>query len=218
MKKTIISVCLSVTVTLLFAQSNNPFKQRGEDLVASLGIITADPGFNPSNGFDQATIDRYKAMIPSKSDMNESLAGEIVKTIKSPDFNFEKFVRESPLSVFSQDILLDVFNAGSGSKKGFSQKVTNAVNAVNANGTIERQEKELVLTLLSFAYEINNSPVAGLDRKKQHDCLVTGPDGTGTLPCWMLGAAAGAILGGQICGGPCAIGGAIIGSIAGALS
>ncbi|MES2778118.1 MAG: hypothetical protein V4722_28340 [Bacteroidota bacterium] len=219
MKKILVSICFSFTAILLVAQTNNPYKQRGEDLVSSLGIIRADPGFNLSNGFDQATIDKYRAMIPTKSSMTESLAGEIVSTIKGPGFNFEKFIRESPLSVFSQDILLGIFNSAGKNIKTFSQKITEAVDAVNANVDLESGEKELVLTLLSFAYQLHETPVAVMDRRnKTNPCYVTTANGTEPIDCWVFGAMAGGVIGWYICGAWCAIGGAIIGGIAGALS
>jgi hypothetical protein len=201
--------------SISFSQSNNPYNQRGIDYMASLSIITNDIRNHTVSDINQTTIDRYSSLIPLQTQASTEMASTIIRTVKSPGFTLSGFIDNSSLSSDAKQSFRDAFLiTGERSWNEYQSDLVSKVNAIK-NGRLPTDEKELLLSLIAVTY--NASP-ALQGRSGEAICTAFGAEGSGPIPCWVAGAAVGAVVGFRICGVWCALGGAVIGGVVGSMS
>lgn len=216
MKNLLLMIALVAIVIDSFSQKNNPLNQRGLDFVASIDIISADFNAGKVKAFDQETILSYSKVLPLQHTASVDLAANVVRTIKDPGYRFLDVVNNSSLSDFSKDLLPKLINTERLSIEHFRNSLSNMVQEITSE-KISPSEKELLLSLTAISYNIAANSSLG----RGANCYFDGPNGTVALnreECITAGAMMGGLLGFSICGPWCALGGAIVGSIAVALS
>lgn len=209
-----IAAILLLTNTVSFAQSNNPYNQSGIEYMTSLKMISNDVRTRGVSDFNQSTLDYYSNLIPLRSQATTEMASTILKTVKSSSFNLTNFIDNSTLSVNAKQSLKDVFKSPLGQswqdyQLGLASKTENI-----KNGSLQAKEKELLLSIIAITY--NATPLQQTNSAST-ECIAFGEEGSGPIPCWVVGAVVGAVVGNLICGPLCAVGGAIIGGVIGTL-
>lgn len=214
MKKFLLTMFVFLFTFLLKAQENNPYNQFGPDYVKSVKLITEDFKAGKVKEFTKETLEEYSKKIPLKNEVNMDIVSAVFKTIKSRDFDFVKFIDQSSLSEISKNTFITL--ATNPEKldleklRGYMQIKVDEIQ----KSDISNSEKEMVLSLVAIAYSTSFEPL----ERANSNCEASGPQGTGPIPCIVAGVIGGGIIGWEICGLWCGIGGAIIGGIAGALS
>jgi hypothetical protein len=217
MKKIInlfIVAILLLTNTGSFAQSNNPYSQRGIDYMTSLRMISDDARTRGVNDFNQSTLDYYSNLIPLRGQATTEMASTILRTVKSSNFTLLNFIDNSTLSVNAKQSLKDIFKAPVGQSRQDYQLGLASKADIIKNGKLQNGEKELLLSVIAITY--NATPLQQINSASA-ECIAFGEGGSGSIPCWVAGATLGAIIGWQICGIWCSLGGAVIGGVIGAL-
>jgi hypothetical protein len=87
MKKITTLLTIVLCCATVFAQTNNPFNQRGIDYVKSYNIIASDYKAGKITTVSDSTIQYYLTRIPLKTQMTSSQANSVLRTLKTPGFN-----------------------------------------------------------------------------------------------------------------------------------
>ena len=96
--KTLFTCFFAVLFSLsLQAQPNNPYDQTGRDFVKSCQILMAELTKGGIKTIDEPAIKKMQSMIPSKTQMNPSLAGEIMKNVKQDPLPLSSVLKNSSL-------------------------------------------------------------------------------------------------------------------------
>ncbi|HMI79927.1 MAG TPA: hypothetical protein VK484_14105 [Ferruginibacter sp.] len=204
--------------TVSLAQSNNPYDQRGIDYMSSLQIISNDVKNRGVKDLNQSTLDYYSRKIPLQTQASEEMAGTILRTIKTPGFKLSAFVDNSALSKDAKRAIKDIYTGSRDmAPEAFRAALVSKVDNINEMA-LASAEKELVLSLAAITYHAVSSSdqLRAPDNPSVH-CEVFGEGGSAPIPCWVAGTVIGATIGFQICGAWCALGGAVIGGVIGAL-
>ena len=190
-----------MTTFFSFAQSNNPYNQRGLDYVASIKLITNDYYDGKVKAFNEESINYYSAMIPLQTQTKPSLemVSSITKGIKNPGFNLAHSIETSPLSEFSKSIISETWNIQN--SPGTLKELAAEVDKINRSN-VSRSEKEDLLSLVAISYNVSS------EKLKDSGFAGKYPNPGGLT----AGAFFGFIIGGIF--GP---GGAVIGMVAGGL-
>lgn len=213
MKTLILKLAFAMTPVFCFAQSNNPYNQRGLDYITSVNIISGDFNAGKVKGFTEETIRNYTKIIPLQTQVTMDMVSMIVKSSKGPNYNLEAALKSSSLSSFGKQLYRDLVNPKKLSLKEFNNVLANKVDEVNKS-KLAPAEKEFLLSMIAITYHgLAANPVA-----KNAECYIETEQGSGTIPCPLAGALVGAAFGFSICGPWCALGGAVVGAILGSLS
>ena len=150
-------------------------------------------------------------MIPLQNQGSLDLTSRIVKTVKAPGFNFYDFINSSTLSSFAKNMYPQLINLKGKSADEFRKLLSEKVGEINL-AKIDRNEKELLLSVAALSYNSSYNAVAG-----RGTCDLQGSDGTVVTltngQCITVFAAVGAYIGFQICGIWCGLGGAVVGGL-----
>lgn len=205
---------LSFFSTMSIAQKNNPYNQRGVDFVTSVNLVSNDFNAGLVKDFTQESLNKYSKMIPLQNQVSLDLTSRIVKAVKAPGFNFYDFINNSTLSSYAKNMYPQLINPKGKSADEFRKTLSEKVGEINL-AKIDRNEKELLLSVAAISFNSSNNPVAG-----RSSCELQSPEGTVTLThtqCIVAFAAAGAYIGFQICGVWCGLGGAVVGGLVAAI-
>ena len=201
MKTIFISTALLMLTCYSFAQSNNPYNQRGLDYVASIKLITNDYYAGKVKEFNKETIDYYAAKIPLQTQTKPTMemVSSIAKGLKAPGFNLPQSIESSSLSEFSKETISETWNIQNSpdALKGLVAEV-DKINESNISGS----EKENLLSLVAISYNVCNERIKDSGFAGRYPSLG--------------GLTAGAFFG-FIIGGVFGPGGAFIGMVAGGL-
>ena len=204
---------LSFTSITGFAQSNNPYNQRGLDYVSSLDIIANDFNNGKVKEFNEETIAYYSASLPLRGQASTEMAASIFKTLKTPDFSISKFIDESKFSETGKSVCRDIFFGEKGmSEEAYKERLVSKVDDLN-KAELDEAEKETLLSVIAIVYHTQPATQA----TQRLSCHAALGDLTTPMSCIAVGAAMGGFLGYTICGPACGIGGAIIGGVVGAI-
>jgi hypothetical protein len=196
------------------AQKSNPYNQSGIDYMTSLRMISNDVKTRGVNDFNQSTLDYYSNLIPLRSQATTEMASTILRTVKSSNFNLTNFIDNTTLSANAKQSLKNVFKGTVGqSWQDYQLGLVSKADNIK-NGNLQNGEKELLLSVIAITY--NATPLQQTNSASA-ECIAFGEGGSGPIPCWVVGATVGAIIGWQICGVWCLLGGAVIGGVIGAL-
>lgn len=219
MKKIIILQCFLLAAVLIKAQKNNPYNQRGQEYAQSIALITSDFQNGKVKELTQETMNNYAKLIPLKTNPSLEVSTRIVQTLKSPGFNIEQFIDQSSLSPAPKQLMKEVMaKMQTAGAKEFHDFMNAKVNEIQA-ARISEQEKEFSLSYLAMVSNLPQPTFNGVRRSS--GCYIYGPDGGGYYEgnmCIVMGIGLGFILGFEICGFYCGLGGAVIGGILGSLS
>ena len=218
MKKLFLTALIAVSGFLCFAQANNSYNQRGIDYIASVNMIGSDIASGKVKDFTEQSIKDYSAKIPLKTESSMAMVAEIIKTIKASDFNFGTMLDKSSLSAAAIRDFKDIYYLPKGTTaenyKALLSAKTDWVNQEKISGA----EKELLLSVIAIAYNMQSSSQNKQGAPAQSNCEVFGPDGSGPVNCIVAGAVVGAYIGFRICGIWCALGGAVVGGVLGSFT
>jgi len=219
MKKLLLPLFLCCATFPGFTQENNPYNQKGIDYVNSLNIISADIKAGRVKEFNQESIKYYTGKIPLKVEANADMAAAIVKRMKATDASLTQVLAESSLSPATKQYLSDIYYVKKGTSLEQYKTLLSQKTSALLKQNVAAAEKELLLSVFAIAYNRSKDIQEKLQGKEPSgNCILTGEGGSGPVDCMMAGAIVGATLGWQICGVWCALGGAIIGGVAGAFS
>lgn len=170
--------------TISFAQKNNPYNQRGLDMLTSVEIIMNDFKEGKIKDINQETLDYYSKSTPLNVNLNLETFSNVVKNVTQN--KLDDVLKASNLSTFTKEILKNAISPNADIIK-LVENVKNTKMALD--------EKEFILSSLAFIYNSNlNSQMS-----RQGDGLA--------------GVLIGGAIGFPICGLPCGIGGMAIGFI-----
>lgn len=215
MKTVILILAAMVTALIAAAQKNNPFDQRGVDYFTSLELVVNDINNGVIRQYSDEVIRAYSQKVPLKSQANLQLATEVYKTVHDPSLTVEQFLKQSGISDFAAEMTMQLITPAVPAGGHVQDYLVKLVGQINDAG-IDKTEKEILLTLAAISYH-------GQDRSlySRRGCVIRVSEVSteiGATACIVAVAAVGAYTGMQICGGPCALGGAIIGGIIGAVA
>lgn len=173
MKKIIFLVSLvAFSSSLLYAQSNNPYNQKGLDFWLSVKMIKDDFNAGKVKDFNQQSLDYYTNIIPLKKPANAETVGldlvaSVLKEMKNPNFDLNAAIESSNFSITAKNDFKEILNIQR-SKSG-SESFISKVEEIK-NQKISTNEKEILLTLVSIYSNMNNEIGAtGLNRLAQED-------------------------------------------------
>ncbi|HMK05390.1 MAG TPA: hypothetical protein VK489_14410 [Ferruginibacter sp.] len=212
------ALLLSVNM-ISMAQSNNPYDQRGVDYMSSMQIISNDVKTRGVKDLSQSTLDYYSGQIPLQTQASAEMAGTILRTIKTPGFNLSAFVDNSALSMGAKHAIKDIYTGSRDqTREAFRTALVTKVDHINGMA-LAPAEKELVLSLAAITYHAASAGDHLRLNPGEEDspCVVFGGGGSAPIPCWVAGATFGGVAGWLICGPLCALGGAVIGGVIGAI-
>lgn len=180
MKKTFYTLIATFLLTASsFGQNNNPYNQKGKEMVTTLEIIVNDFKAGKIKEINQETLDYYSAITPIKTSISLESVTEIVSQLSGQDP--ENKLKNLPLSDFSKNILLKA-----GAPQADIIKLVDSVNSAK----LKADEKEFLLTTLAFTYN-----------KANNDGFWSALVGAGVgylicnVPCCIIGGVVGAIWG-----------------------
>jgi hypothetical protein len=219
--KKILFATLGVTLltTLSFAQSNNPYNQRGIDYVSSMRIITADYDAGRVTEFNEETLNRYSSTIPLQNQVSVDMAGSIVRTLSSPSFNFNTTIDNTSLSSSTKDAVKELYTKATTSTVDDLQRYLVTKSDEMNRSSSNPAEKELVLSLIAITYNVSVEAVSSNSANRRNSiCNAIAVEPITPGECAVVGAITGGAIGFVICGPLCGLGGAIIGGLVGGLS
>ncbi|MBC7935972.1 MAG: hypothetical protein H7Y86_11535 [Rhizobacter sp.] len=219
MKKSLLPLLLCCLTVPGFAQANNPYNQKGIDYVNSLNIISADIKAGRVKEFSAESVKYYTGIIPLKVEANADMAATIVKRMKSTNASLTQVLAESNLSTTAKQYLHDIYYV----KRGTTTDQYKLLLEQKSSGLLKQDlavpEKEMLLSLSAIAYNRSKDVQDNFQGKEPSgNCILSGDGGSGPVDCILAGAILGATIGWRICGLWCALGGAVIGGVAGAFS
>lgn len=215
MQKIFCLLVFSLCSFLGSAQSNNPFDQRGKDVLNAANAILADIAAGKVKEVSQATInDYYKRLLPNYQPVTLDVFNKLMDlgqktTTKDAIENFG-------LSAAAKNIVYKSFDGAS---------TTSLVDEVNRSN-LSTKEKEAVLTYLAINYHVAKFTAPGREKLsgKGPSALLVQPEmsfaplNTAALtPQAALWGGLLAYMGFYMCGPWCAIAGGIVGLIIGSL-
>jgi len=212
MKKMLFMLGALIISGAAFSQPNNPNNKRGTDFVTSVSIIQNDYYAGKIKEFNDETLARYKKIIPLQVQADMKLVNSVIEVIRNPKFNYQQFVNNSRLSVLGKEILTLLPNPKGLDERSFNALLINKVDEVK-RAKLDVNEKDFLFDVI--AMRVSSVPFF---TDVQTECSLVGTEGNPKVPCWMSGMIIGATTGMQLCGPWCALGGAIIGAVAGAFS
>lgn len=221
------SLCIAFLFNsyLMVGQANNPFAQRGEDLLKSIDQITKDYNSNIIKELNSVTIEYYSKKAGLKTSMSVETTAGIIKALKSKRTGISTAIQQSSFSVSAQQFIKEIIsNPTNLSNEAFRAFLINKNTDIESS-SISKDEKEAVLTLSAVVYLIKD-PIKAADinafkNKNEGGCFIQTPEGTTPIPddqCILTGVVLGFVFGWNACGFWCAIGGGIIGGVVAAVS
>lgn len=206
--KTIILYLLAIVIwSDSTAQSNNPYNDMGKRYFESVNKIVTDIKENGFKGNDQKSLDYYASLSSIQLKMNPALAAKLYE-INSKPLNPSEIIKNSTVSQQSKDFTTKIISIPEKLNVEETTKYLENLSRDVKNSKLSEDEKSLNLMLISVAnYSSQN---------RAHDsrgCTIEtehGPKWLSPYQCVLMGAAIGAYIGWEICGGWCAVGGAIL--------
>lgn len=146
-----------------FAQSNNPYNQRGIDCYESINIVNNDLNAGRVLELNQETLDYYSSRIPIQTNLRPSveMGAAIINVVKKANFNLMYFIDTATnLSEFAKSSMKRIWN---------TKNLSTAQNALITEtetiktAAISNNEKENLLTLVSLTNNLHNYGSAAND-------------------------------------------------------
>lgn len=192
-----------------FSQSSNPYNDIGKKYFESVNNIVADIQANGFKGNDQKSLDYYASLSSLPVKINPDLAAKIYETNSNKKINPIDIIKNSTLSEQSKEFTLKIILPPSKLSISEATKYFENLGKEIKNSKISEDEKSLNLSLLS----ITNTASQNRGHEGEKGCTLESNTGSTWLEPWKcvgIGAAVGAYIGWHICGGWCALGGAIV--------
>ena len=208
MKNIILYLLAIVMWSDSIGQSNNPYNDMGKKYFESVNKIVADIKDNGFKGNDQKSLDYYASLSSLQLKMNPELAAKLYE-INSKPLNPVEIIKNSTVSEQAKNFSLKLISVPQKLTKDETTKYFENLSRDVKNSNISEDEKSLNLMLISVANQ--SSQIRGGSNAR--GCTIETENGTADLSPWqcvMMGAAIGAYIGWEICGGWCAVGGAIL--------
>ncbi len=211
---TVLTACIVAAAAL--AQPNNPYNQVGKDFIKSAQIVAGEIKNGTIKTADDETIGKVQSYIPSKTQMNPSLAGQIVKMVSHNPIPLSDALKSSSLKPEVQreiSLMLEhAFTADNSKHKEWLKEKTESVLA----SSFDQRDKELLLNLIAIQYNQGNFEDLGrisCNTNVNGRVVETGEG----MDCAGAAMLVGFTVGYTFCGIYCGIGGALIGFVAVAL-
>jgi hypothetical protein len=193
----------------IYAQPNNPYDKKGIEYIQSFDLIVKDYNEGKIKELNEEVLHYYSKVVPLQNSISMELASDIVKVFKKQPVHVEDLLNESKLSDYSKNVLTEFINPKESDREAFLSFLIKK-NEEILEIDIPSEEKELLLTLSAIYY---NSSAMEKNASKKGDCGVQtehGTTGVSNGTCILLAASIGAVVGFPVCGGLCALGGAIL--------
>lgn len=205
----IAALCASV----LQAQPNNPYNQAGIDFVKSAQLIAKEIKTGSVKTADEATIKKLQAIIPSKTQMSPTLAGEVLRAVTKSPLPFSETLTASSLKPEVQreiSLMLEHRIASDETKHQawLTEKTDNLLKSV-----FDARDKELLLSLVAIQYHQGEFGDMGRIRCNTSVNGRVVDEGEG-MECAGAAALVGFTIGYTFCGFYCGLGGAVVGFVA----
>lgn len=205
---------------VMYGQENNPYNTKGEEFISSLNLIAEDYFNGTVKDFTDESIRIYSSRLPIRHEISMDIVSQVFRTIKSPGFDVFKFIAGTPFSQELKNVFKKVIVLSSSVPMAELKMSLRLLVEEIQRSSISEKERELGLILVSIAH---NSDLISHRMKDRPDvqCYLSGPGGSGVeqgVPCIIAGIATGAIVGWQLCGFWCMLGGAVVGGLIGGLS
>ncbi len=195
------------------AQPNNPYNRAGTDFVKSAQVIASELKKGNIKNADEATISQIQSSIPTKTQMNPSLAGEIMKNIAQNPLPFSSVLKSSSLKPeLQREVSMMLEHLVSSKTEMHKAWLTEKAESY-LKTALEKDDKEILLTLVAIMY---NADQFGSMARIRCNTSVNGRvvnEGEG-MECAGAATLIGFTLGYTFCGFYCGLGGALIGFVA----
>ena len=210
MKRLNLALLAVHTMLALHAQKNNPYDVFGANYFSSIDIIASDISKSGFRGVDQSSLDFYNSLSLVKAKINPEVANAVYQAQIKKGLKIGDVIDQSKFSANTKNFLLKIHRNldtySPDEKREYFEQLTGAV----LKSDIITSEKDLTLKLISVA---NVAHQNNRVYRQPRGCYIEGPDDSGqasATTCVILAATAGAIMGTEICGVWCGVGGAIV--------